>query len=104
MEFIDLHAQYLQLRDEINANIQKVLDHGKYIMGPEVFELEDQLADYVGVQHCITCANGTDALQMVLMAWNIKAGDAVFVCLLQKWLACKVQHQCLPILILKHLI
>ena len=79
MEFIDLHAQYLQLRDEINANIQKVLDHGKYIMGPEVFELEDQLADYVGVQHCITCANGTDALQMVLMAWNIKAGDAVFV-------------------------
>ena len=73
MEFIDLHAQYLQLRDEINANIQKVLDHGKYIMGPEVFELEDQLADYVGVQHCITCANGTDALQMVLMAWNIKA-------------------------------
>lgn len=79
MEFIDLHAQYLQLKDEINANIQKVLDHGKYIMGPEVFELEDQLADYVGVQHCITCANGTDALQMVLMAWNIKAGDAVFV-------------------------
>lgn len=79
MEFIDLHTQYLQLRDEINANIQKVLDHGKYIMGPEVFELEDQLADYVGVQHCITCANGTDALQMVLMAWNIKAGDAVFV-------------------------
>ena len=79
MEFIDLHAQYLQLRDEINANIQKVLDHGKYIMGPEVFELEDQLADYVGVQRCITCANGTDALQMVLMAWNIKAGDAVFV-------------------------
>lgn len=79
MEFIDLHAQYLQLKDEINANIQKVLDHGKYIMGPEVFELEDQLADYVGVQHCITCANGTDALQMVLMAWKIKAGDAVFV-------------------------
>lgn len=79
MEFIDLHAQYLQLKDEINANIQKVLDHGKYIMGPEVFELEDQLADYVGVQHCITCANGTDALQMVLMAWDIKAGDAVFV-------------------------
>lgn len=79
MEFIDLHAQYLQLKDEINANIQKVLDHGKYIMGPEVFELEDQLADYVGVQHCITCANGIDALQMVLMAWDIKAGDAVFV-------------------------
>ena len=79
MEFIDLHAQYLQLRDEINSNIQKVLDHGKYIMGPEVFELEEQLAEYVGVKHCITCANGTDALQMVLMAWDIKAGDAVFV-------------------------
>lgn len=79
MQFIDLHAQYLDLKNEIDANIQKVLDHGKYIMGPEVAELEAQLADYVGVKHCITCANGTDALQMVLMAWGIKEGDAVFV-------------------------
>lgn len=79
MQFIDLHAQYLQLKKEIDANIQKVLDHGKYIMGPEVNELEKQLSEYVGVKHCITCANGTDALQMVLMAWNVQAGDAVFV-------------------------
>lgn len=79
MQFIDLHAQYLDLKTEIDANIQKVLDHGKYIMGPEVAELEMQLAEYVGVKHCITCANGTDALQMVLMAWGIKEGDAVFV-------------------------
>lgn len=79
MQFIDLHVQYLDLKSEIDANIQKVLDHGKYIMGPEVAELEAELADYVGVKHCITCANGTDALQMVLMAWGIKEGDAVFV-------------------------
>ena len=79
MQFIDLHAQYLQLKEEIATNIQKVLDHGKYIMGPEVAELEKELAEYVGVKHCITCANGTDALQMVLMAWGVKEGDAVFV-------------------------
>lgn len=79
MQFIDLHAQYLQLKEEIDSNIQKVLDHGKYIMGPEVAELEKELTEYVGVKHCITCANGTDALQMVLMAWGIKEGDAVFV-------------------------
>ena len=79
MQFINLHAQYLDLKNEIDANIQRVLDHGKYIMGPEVAELENQLAEYVGVKHCITCANGTDALQMVLMAWGIKEGDAVFV-------------------------
>ena len=79
MQFIDLYAQYLQLKEEIDSNIQKVLDHGKYIMGPEVAELEKELAEYVGVKHCITCANGTDALQMVLMAWGIKEGDAVFV-------------------------
>ena len=79
MQFIDLHAQYLDLKKEIDANIQKVLDHGKYIMGPEVAELEAQLADYVGVKHCITCANGTDALQMVLMAWEVKEGDAVAI-------------------------
>ena len=79
MQFIDLHAQYLQLKEDIDANIKKVLNHGKYIMGPEVLELEQQLAEYVGVKHCITCGNGTDALQMVLMAWDIKEGDAVFV-------------------------
>ena len=87
MEFIDLHAQYLQLKDEINANIQKVLDHGKYIMGPEVFELEDQLADY-----------GT--LKQVMQFLYL----LLPLCLLQKWLACKEQHQYLQILILKPLI
>ena len=79
MEFIDLKAQYKELKTEIDANIQKVLAHGRYLMGPEVGELEQQLAEYVGVKHCITCANGTDALHMVLMAWGIKEGDAVFV-------------------------
>ena len=79
MEFVDLKAQYKELKAEIDANIQKVLEHGHYLMGPEVGELEQQLAEYVGVKHCITCANGTDALHMVLMAWGIKEGDAVFV-------------------------
>ncbi|MEG2765669.1 MAG: DegT/DnrJ/EryC1/StrS family aminotransferase [Acidaminococcaceae bacterium] len=79
MQFINLQAQYQALQVAIDANIKKVLQHGKYIMGPEVGELETQLADYVGVKHCITCANGTDALQLVLMAWGIGAGDAVFV-------------------------
>ncbi|MFO1389023.1 DegT/DnrJ/EryC1/StrS family aminotransferase [Cellvibrio sp.] len=79
MEFIDLKAQYAHLKDKIDARIRKVLDHGNYIMGPEVQELEEQLADYVGVNHCISCANGTDALQLALMAFNIGEGDAVFV-------------------------
>lgn len=79
MEFVDLKAQYKKLKTEIDANIQRVLNHGHYLMGPEVAELEQQLAEYVGVKHCITCANGTDALHMVLMAWGIKKGDAVFV-------------------------
>jgi len=64
---------------EINQNIQIVLDNADFIMGSQVKELEKQLADYVGVKHCITCANGTDALTLVLMAYDVKAGDAVFV-------------------------
>lgn len=79
MQFINLNLQYEELKNEIDSNIQKVLNDGKYIMGSEVGQLETQLAEYVGVKHCITCANGTDALQMVLMAWGIKKGDAVFV-------------------------
>ena len=78
MHFIDLEAQYKHLKDKIDARIHKVLDHGKYIMGPEVFELEEKLAEYVGVKHCITCANGTDALTLAMMVLNIKKGDAVF--------------------------
>jgi dTDP-4-amino-4,6-dideoxygalactose transaminase len=78
MHFIDLEAQYLHLKKKINTRIQTVLDHGKYIMGPEVAELEKNLAEYVGVKHCITCANGTDALTLSMMVLDIKAGDAVF--------------------------
>lgn len=79
MQFIDLKAQYEVLKDEIDANIQSVLDSGQYMMGDHVKQLEKELAEYVGTKHCITCANGTDALQLALMVWNIKAGDAVFV-------------------------
>jgi len=79
VQFIDLKAQYEALRGEIDANIAAVLAHGKYIMGPEVAELEKALCDYTGSKHCITCANGTDALQLALMALGIKEGDAVFV-------------------------
>lgn len=78
MQFIDLEAQYRHLKDKINYRIQKVLDHGQYIMGPEVQELEQKLAEYVGVKHAITCANGTDALTLAMMVLGIKEGDAVF--------------------------
>jgi len=78
MQFIDLQSQYKTLKQRIDARIQTVLDHGKYILGPEVTELEAKLAKYVGVKHAITCANGTDALQLALMSLNIGQGDAVF--------------------------
>lgn len=78
MQFIDLEAQYKHLKEKIDARIHKVLDHGNYIMGPEVFELEEKLAEYVGVKHCITCANGTDALTLCMMVLDIQEGDAVF--------------------------
>jgi dTDP-4-amino-4,6-dideoxygalactose transaminase len=70
--------QYHHLQNEINSNIQTVLNHGKYIGGPEVKELEQQLAEYAGVRHAISCSNGTDALLMTLMAWGVGNGDAVF--------------------------
>lgn len=78
MQFIDLAAQYQHLKTKIDKRIQTVLDHGKYIMGPEVQELEEKLAEYVGVKHAITCANGTDALTLAMMVLNIEKGDAVF--------------------------
>jgi dTDP-4-amino-4,6-dideoxygalactose transaminase len=78
MQFIDLATQYKHLQTQIDARIKAVLEHGQYIMGPEVKELEQKLADYVGVKHAITCANGTDALQLTMMVLGIKAGDAVF--------------------------
>lgn len=79
MEFRDLKTQYLQNKEAIDSAIQNVLLSGHFIGGEPVQQLEEKLADYVGVKHCITCANGTDALQLSLMAWNIGEGDAVFV-------------------------
>lgn len=79
MQFIDLKTQYEKLSKDININIQNVLNSGQYMMGDYVNQLEEELAKYVGVKYCVTCANGTDALQLALMAWNIKEGDAIFV-------------------------
>ncbi len=78
MNFIDLALQQSRIREKIEENIKKVLDHGRYIMGPEVKELEDRLAAYVGVKHAIGVASGTDALLMALMAYDVGPGDAVF--------------------------
>lgn len=77
MEFIDLQSQYQRLKADIDAGIQRVLDHGQYILGPEVAELEDKLCAYTGARHCITVANGTDALQIAQMALGIGRGDEV---------------------------
>ena len=74
MEFIDLQAQQNRIRKQIDRNISKVLDHGRYILGPEVGELEEQLANYVGVRHCIGVSSGTDALLMAMMALEIGPG------------------------------
>lgn len=75
--FFDLAAQQQVLRNEIDANIAKVLVHGKYILGPEVVELEERLVEYTGAKYCITCANGTDALQIALMSLDVGPGDEV---------------------------
>jgi UDP-2-acetamido-2-deoxy-ribo-hexuluronate aminotransferase len=77
MEFIDLKSQYQRLKKDIDAGIQRVLDHGQYILGPEVAELEEKLAAYVGAKYCISVANGTDALQIAEMALGIGPGDEV---------------------------
>jgi UDP-2-acetamido-2-deoxy-ribo-hexuluronate aminotransferase len=77
MDFVDLKSQYRALRDPINRRIQHVLDHGQYILGPEVGELEAQLATYVGAKHCVCVASGTEALLIALMARGIGAGDEV---------------------------
>lgn len=77
MDFIDLKSQYQRLKSQIDANIQRVLDHGQYILGPEVAELEEKLCAYTGAKHCITVANGTDALQIAQMAFGIGPGDEV---------------------------
>ena len=79
MEFRDLKKQYQVLREDMDRAILGAVASGAYIMGPQVKELEKQLAEYVGVKHCLTCANGTDALTLALKAWGIGPGDAVFV-------------------------
>ena len=78
MQFIDLKAQYAALKDEINANMQDVLNDAAFIGGKYVKELETQLAAFTGRKHCVTCANGTDALQIAYMAAGVGEGDAVF--------------------------
>ena len=78
MQFIDLQAQYRALKTEIDSNIRDVLDTAQYIGGPFIRELEERLAAFAGRRYCITCANGTDALQAAFMALGIGAGDAVF--------------------------
>jgi dTDP-4-amino-4,6-dideoxygalactose transaminase len=79
MEFRDLKKQYLKYKEQIDSAIEKVLVETNFIGGLQVSELEGRLAKYVGVKHCVSCANGTDALYLVLMAWGIGVGDAVFV-------------------------
>lgn len=79
MQFRDLKKQYEVLKPQLDAAVSQVLTEAKFISGPQVRQLEEQLAEYVGVKHCITCGNGTDALTLALQVWNIGPGDAVFV-------------------------
>lgn len=79
MEFRDLKTQYNRNKEQIDGAIQRVLQNTDFISGREVLELEEKLAEYVGEKYCITCGNGTDALQLALMTWEIGKGDAVFV-------------------------
>ncbi|MDC1145879.1 DegT/DnrJ/EryC1/StrS family aminotransferase [Candidatus Marinimicrobia bacterium] len=78
MEFLDLKTQQKRIRKPLEKRLNAILDHGAYIMGPEVHELEEKLAEYCGVKHAISCSSGTDALLIPLMAWGIGPGDAVF--------------------------
>ena len=77
MDFIDLKTQYRELKAGIDARIQRVLDHGQYVLGPEVGELEERLAAYTGARHCVTVASGTEALLVALMALGVRPGDEV---------------------------
>lgn len=79
MQFVDLAAQYARYKDEIDSAIAKVLDHGRFIMGPEVAALEDALGEFTGAEHVIGCSSGTDALVMMMMAEGVGFGDAIFV-------------------------
>ena len=77
MDFIDLKKQYEIIKNEIDANITTVLEHGQYIMGPEVSTLEKKLGEYTKSKYVVTCSSGTDALLMALMALDVKPGDYV---------------------------
>lgn len=77
IDFIDLKSQQARIREKIDASIKRVLDHGQYILGPEVQELEERLAAFAGAKYCISCANGTDALQIAQMSLGIGPGDEV---------------------------
>lgn len=79
MQFRDLQRQYQVLKKDIDTQVQNVLAQANYISGKQITELEQQLAEYVGVKYCVTCGNGTDALSMALMAWNLKEGECAFV-------------------------
>ena len=79
MEYRSLKLQYQVLKEQIDNNINQIISDANFISGRQVSELEKQLAEYVGVKHCVTCANGTDALSLAMMTWNIGEGDAVFV-------------------------
>ena len=92
MDFIDLKTQQSKIRERIDKRIQSVLDHGKYIMGPEVLELEERLSAYVGMKFCISCSSGTDALLIPLMANDIGPGDAVITTHLHTLQLLKLSH------------
>ncbi|MDR1164932.1 MAG: DegT/DnrJ/EryC1/StrS family aminotransferase [Deltaproteobacteria bacterium] len=79
MAFVDLKKQYEFLREDLDKRISQAVRHFSFIQGPEVRELEEKLAKFTDLQDCVTCANGTDALTLPLIAWEVKAGDAVFV-------------------------
>lgn len=79
MEFRDLKTQYIELKEKIDVSIAGIMESAQFIGGPVVKELENALAEYVGVKHCITCGNGTDAITLALMTWGVGKGDAVFV-------------------------
>ena len=77
MQLIDLQAQYQRIKPDVDARIQAVLDHGRYVMGPEIEALESRLADYAGIEHCVALSSGTDALLVTMMALDIGPGDEV---------------------------
>ncbi len=76
--FIDLKKQFSRVEKQVRENMDTVLDHGAYIMGPEIQAIEEKLAEYCGTKHALGCASGTDALTLALMSLDVKPGDAVF--------------------------